>query len=135
MSDPHQTRHSICEITREENDSPWKYIVMEDEELFRVNKNASWEIEKVYTDYRAGKEPHKSLVVILGRKEKTEPLPINNADKIRTMTISDLAKCLKRIAQTCGDNCCPAYNSVCTKCAEDCLIAWYDWLNRAVEDD
>ena len=67
--DVNQERHSICEITSNDEDRPFTGVTISGDEIMRVNKDSAWEVKKIYTDY-AWNRNHEELVVVFGRKER-----------------------------------------------------------------
>lgn len=65
-----QKWHTIGEIKPVDGDRPFTGVILGDEEVLRVNEEASWEIDRVFTDYRWDEKPHEVFVVVFKRKEE-----------------------------------------------------------------
>jgi hypothetical protein len=69
-SEPNQKSHSITEITPTE--FPFTKVEISGEEVLTVNQLSSWEIDRIFTDYRWNDRPHEVFIVVFKRKEEEE---------------------------------------------------------------
>lgn len=67
-SEPNQKSHSIVEISPTE--FPFTKVEISGEEVLTVNQLCSWEIERIFTDYRWNDRPHEVFIVVFKRKEE-----------------------------------------------------------------
>ena len=67
-----QKWHSIREFTPSDDRFPFTSVTIDEDEVFAVNKESSWEIDRVFTDYRWDSMPHEVFVVVFKRKEGRE---------------------------------------------------------------
>ena len=63
-----QKYHSINEITPIDAKCPFTKVEISGEEVLTVNQLSSWEIDRIFTDYRWFDRPHELFVVVFKRK-------------------------------------------------------------------
>lgn len=64
-----QKCHSICELIPSDKKFPFTKVEISGEEVLTVNQSSSWEIEKIFTDYRFDDKPHETFMVVFRHKE------------------------------------------------------------------
>ena len=64
--------HSIMEIDPIDAKSPFTKVEISGEEVLTVNQLSSWEIDRIFTDYRWDDRPHEVFVVVFKRKEEED---------------------------------------------------------------
>ena len=67
-----QKFHSISEMTPIDAKVPFTKVEISGEEVLAVNQLSSWEIDRIFTDYRWDDRPHEVFVVVFKRKEEGE---------------------------------------------------------------
>ena len=66
--------HSINEIFPLDTKFPFTKVEISGEEVLAVNQLSSWEIDRIFTDYRWDDKPHEVFIVVLKHKEEEESL-------------------------------------------------------------